>query len=171
MSDAAIIPAAYVKLSTMVDGTIRVVIDVEPTNRDAAFALFDKPGAPLAIARLSDGAAVEHDRKAQAQSPAEPLERKQLSIASKVALTVADPEFHDFMRDPRNGFSKRWANVGGLSDDADTAEGIVKTWVGVDRKRDIAGNDEALRKWLQLHREFQNWLGHQALAKRSGAAA
>jgi hypothetical protein len=158
-------------IRSLVDGTLRLTVDIEPKDAQAAFALFGKPGSPVALARITNEAAVEHDRKAQAQPPAEPLERKQLSVASKVALTVADPEFHDFMRDPRNGFLKRWANVGGLSDDADTAEGIVKAWVGVDRKRDIAGNDEALRKWLQLHRDFQNWLGHQALAKRSGAAA
>lgn len=38
---AAVVSASYVKLSTLTDGTVRVVIDIEPSGRAAAFDLFD----------------------------------------------------------------------------------------------------------------------------------
>ena len=57
----AVVPATYVKLSTTVDGTLRVVLDIEPKNMADAIGLFSKPGAPVAVARLTDSAAVAAD--------------------------------------------------------------------------------------------------------------
>lgn len=169
MTDAAVIPAAYVKLSTMVDGTIRVVIDVEPTNRDAAFALFDRPGASLAIARLSDGSAVEHDRKAQAQPLAEPQERKPLSLASKVAIACGEPSFATFLR--QGAHAQRWASWQGHASGwqkpasyADVAALVVRDLCGVTSRSEIVAGSNAESVWRSIEADYHHW-------QRTGAAA
>lgn len=169
MSDAAVIPAAYVKLSTMVDGTIRVVIDVEPTNRDAAFALFDRPGASLAIARLLDGSAVEHDRKAQAQPPAEPLERRPLSLASKVALTCQQRSFQRFLAYQRPMAWRHAQDSIPAGEDADKdcekwAAEVVRFFCGISSRSEIKPKSPAADNWADLEASYHDW-------QRKGQAA
>jgi hypothetical protein len=50
------IEASSVRVSTMADGTLRVVLDVEPRHAQDAFRLFGSPGTPVALAALVDGA-------------------------------------------------------------------------------------------------------------------
>lgn len=58
------------KCATMADGALRVQIDVKPQDAQKAFKLFGTPGSAVAIARLSDQAAVEFDRpKLEHQKP------------------------------------------------------------------------------------------------------
>lgn len=49
----AVIPAVARTLKTLVDGTVRINIDVEPTHRDTAMQLFGEPGVSIAVARLT----------------------------------------------------------------------------------------------------------------------
>lgn len=160
MTEVAVIPASYVKLSTMVDGTIRVVIDVEPTNRDAAFALFDRPGAPLAIARLSNGAAVEHDRKAQTP-PAEPLERKPLSLASKIALRCGERSFQDYCRQTFGEWDGP-ACQGQIAENR--AAHIVREICHVNSRSEITPGSRAEKLWGDLEADYHHW-------QRTGRAA
>ena len=54
------ISAAAMRCRTMADGSLRIEVEVEPNDAQAAFNLFGKPGAPMAIAALVVGhAAVE----------------------------------------------------------------------------------------------------------------
>lgn len=50
MSDA--IEASSVRVQTMADSTLRLVVDIEPRFANAAFQLFGKAGTPMAIAAL-----------------------------------------------------------------------------------------------------------------------
>lgn len=53
MDDApTIIEASSVKCSTLVDGTLRIVVSVEPDKALAAFTLFRSPGTAMALAAL-----------------------------------------------------------------------------------------------------------------------
>jgi hypothetical protein len=52
----SIIEGASVSVKTMSDGTLRLSIDIEPRNAQAAFALFGAPGRAVALAALVDGA-------------------------------------------------------------------------------------------------------------------
>ena len=52
------IGASFVRITTMADGTPRVVLDLDCPLSEAA-KLFDAPGAPVAIARLTPAAAQE----------------------------------------------------------------------------------------------------------------
>jgi hypothetical protein len=46
------IEAASVRMSTMADGTLRLVVDIEPRHARDAFGLFGVPGTSLALAAL-----------------------------------------------------------------------------------------------------------------------
>jgi hypothetical protein len=51
--DADVIEASFVKVaSTLADGTLRLVFDVEPNDAKDAFSLFNRPGTRAALARL-----------------------------------------------------------------------------------------------------------------------
>lgn len=52
----SVIEGASVSVKTMSDGTLRLSIDIEPRNAQAAFALFGAPGRAVALAALKDGA-------------------------------------------------------------------------------------------------------------------
>ena len=49
------IPCSSVSLKTMADGTLRISLDIEPRDAQAAFALFATPGTPAALAALKVG--------------------------------------------------------------------------------------------------------------------
>ncbi len=51
MPDA--IEGATARISTLVDGTLRVTIDIEPRDAQAAFRLFGTPGTAVALAALN----------------------------------------------------------------------------------------------------------------------
>lgn len=47
-----VIEASAVRVQTMADGTLRLVVDIQPTNAQSAFRMFGSPGTPVALARL-----------------------------------------------------------------------------------------------------------------------
>lgn len=47
------IEGATARISTLVDGTLRVTIDIEPRDAQAAFRLFGTPGTAVALAALN----------------------------------------------------------------------------------------------------------------------
>ena len=171
MSDRAlIIPAAYTKLSTLADGTLRIVLDVEPRHMADAFALFAKPGAPVAIARLTDEAAVAADQPADSPLPASPpaSDRKPVALASKVATAIERIEFFDFLadQDAYDGLRERvtddLAPHGGEITAQAIAEEMVKRLCGVTRKRDIVPGTPAGERWADIWFQFRHWQSERA---------
>lgn len=65
--DLSAVMGASSMIRTMADGTFRIQVDIEPRFAQQAFALFGAPGTPVALARITNEAAVEQDRKAQAE--------------------------------------------------------------------------------------------------------
>lgn len=168
MTEAAF-PATFQRFSMLADGTIRAVIDIDPRDRITALAVLDSPGVPLGVARITDAAAVAQDRKKQ-----EAAEKKPLGVASKVALRCQDPDFAEFLRTDPSGFAMEWTRAArqiGGGDGKAIAETLVKRWCGVERKRDIADDENALRLWQEIDRDFQRWAGSRELARRTGNAA
>ena len=68
MSD--ILEAAAMRCRTMADGSLRIECEIEPRYAQAAFALFGKPGAPMALAALKVGHAMKSDERIE--EPSEP---------------------------------------------------------------------------------------------------
>lgn len=176
----AVVPATYVKFSTMVDGTLRVVLDIEPKNMADAIGLFSKPGAPVAVARLTDSAAVAADRETDGpiantnpyrgpqempRLPGSPAsERKPTSLASKVAMTVEREDFQSFLQCD-TAYLEVWRqamarlNARGALDYCsnnrrDIVEEAVKLFCGVERKRDIIAGTPAGERWQDLWFQF-----------------
>jgi hypothetical protein len=80
----------------MADGSLRIECEVEPNDAQAAFALFGRPGAPMAIAALTPGYAIP---KADMGNPmAEPKPRReQGDLEMKAILWCQSPEFWKFL--------------------------------------------------------------------------
>lgn len=58
--ELGVVPAVARTLKTLVDGTVRLNIDVEPSYRDTAMHLFGEPGVTIAVARLTSEAGQQH---------------------------------------------------------------------------------------------------------------
>jgi hypothetical protein len=56
------------KISTMADGSFRLVCEIEPRHAQEAFRLFGAPGTTVAIARVDPAVALREDRKQQEQA-------------------------------------------------------------------------------------------------------
>lgn len=85
------IEAASVSVKTMADGTLRITFDIEPTNAQAAFALFGAPGTPAALAALKVGHAAKSDEQAE-EKP------KGGALAKLAGMLCQDPAFVQFIR-------------------------------------------------------------------------
>ena len=156
-------------IRSLVDGTLRLTVDIEPKDAQAAFALFGKPGSPVALARITNEAAVEHDRKAQAQPPAEPLERKPMPLPSRVALTCQSPSFQQFLASHRPfAWEQAQISVGHSTDLKFSKEAwaadVVKTFCGVSSRKEITPGSTAAKGWADLEADYHHW-------QRTGAAA
>lgn len=64
MTDAAILRGSFVRMQTMADGTPRLIIDLPQTTLSQLGALELDPGAPIAIARLTQEAALQQSQNA-----------------------------------------------------------------------------------------------------------
>jgi hypothetical protein len=56
----------------MADGSLRIEVEVEPQDAQAAFAMFGRPGAPVALAALKDGFASAPDTEPEEPEEAQP---------------------------------------------------------------------------------------------------
>ncbi len=66
-------PAAFLgstsSSKTMADGSLRITIDLQPTDAIGAFTAFGSPGSPVAVARIQNQAAVEAGRPKAVKGP------------------------------------------------------------------------------------------------------
>lgn len=109
---ASVIEGASVSVKTMADGTLRLAIDIEPVNAQAAFMLFGSPGRAVALAALKDGAKSLSDKAgdggappgveavvdhARASTPVVDHKPKGGEWAKLAGIWCAAPEFWDFL--------------------------------------------------------------------------
>lgn len=157
--------ASYVKMSTLVDGTMRVVLDIEPTAAPEAFAMLGAPGSPIALARITDAAAVAQDRKQQGAT-----EKKPLSLASKVALTCTHPTFWEFCKHHASYQPEAYSVLRAMDKQhpevpfshADYAAMTVRCVCDVHSRSDITEGSEAQRRWLQMEADYHDWQRRRA---------
>lgn len=95
------------RVSTLLDGTLRLVVDIEPRNANDAFQLFGAPGRAVALCALLDGAGavpnvqvVQVERKTAGHAGATPetgipvTEKPKGGEWAKLAgMWCADPDF------------------------------------------------------------------------------
>lgn len=161
MTAPAAILASSVSIRSLADGTLRLSVDIEPNDAQAAFALFGKPGSPVAIARVTNSAAVEHDRRQQATAP-DPLPPHKMPapLSSRVAMTCAEKSFAPFLRsfDP-DGFGAVEA-----SGCKEPVAQYVREYCGVTSRSDIRPGTPAAALWDTICVEYE-------YSQRAGRAA
>ena len=95
------ISAAAMRCRTMADGSLRIEVEVEPKDAQTAFAMFGKPGAPMALAALHAGYAAAGAEPGDDKLKGGPL--------SKLAGQWCEmPEFHEWMK---RAFPFLWSEV------------------------------------------------------------
>lgn len=68
MSDKIAVVAAAHTMRTLVDGSVAVTLHIDPRDAKQAFELFGVPGTPVAIAKLTNQAAVEDMRRQEPEA-------------------------------------------------------------------------------------------------------
>lgn len=97
------ISAAAMRCKTMADGSLRIEVEVEPRDAQAAFSLFGMPGAPMALAALRPGHAQAGATEPEPTKPAaRPAAKKSAGDSVHLwsrwaALRCADSRFHDWL--------------------------------------------------------------------------
>jgi hypothetical protein len=64
-NDKAMVECSTGTLRTLVDGTVRITIDIEPPHRDTALKAFSQPGTPCVLAVLTKEVAKKEMVKAE----------------------------------------------------------------------------------------------------------
>lgn len=132
------IAAAAMRVRTMADGSLRIECEVEPNDAQAAFALFGRPGAPMAIAALTPGYAMP---KADVGIPiSEPKPRReQGDLEMKAILWCKNPEFWKFLN----------ANVAEGIDSEIMAARLVKESCCIESRRELDEDADAKAYFLE----------------------
>lgn len=138
------IEASSVGVKTMADGTLRLSVDIEPMHAQAAFALFGKPGQPLALAALKP-----------ASSEPEADKPKGGTLAQWVALRCQEPAFQAWLKDQ---YLTRWLEAG-ESDPEECAAAVVRSICGVKTRAELDSNATAAAR---LHAHIRTPFKEQA---------
>jgi len=148
MSDMSAISAAAMRVRTMADGSLRIECEVEPSDAQAAFALFGKPGAPMALAALRPGY-----QAAGNQPPPPPsysTERdgaKGKGLARLAAMWCNSDHFQDWLA---RRMPNLWREVNETLDShhrdhAEAAAEVVRQCCEVESRAELDNNEAAAR--------------------------
>ena len=144
----SIIEGAAMRCRTMADGSLRIEIEVEPRNAQAAFALFGAPGRAVALAALKDGAA----------KVAEPEKPKGGEWAKLAGMWCADPDFHAFL----NQTYPEDTPVESASD----AAMAVRVYCEIESRAELDQNPKALHLFHTHFRlPFMKWMQARGISK------
>ena len=144
----AVIEGASVSVKTMADGTLRLTVDVEPVNAQAAFALFGAPGRAIALAALKDGSAVVKEP--------EPEKPKGGAWAKMAGMWCADPDFWRFC-------GTQWEEV---ITNSESASVLMREMVGIASRSDLDHDEAALRRFNAVVRQpFMEWMKKNGISK------
>ena len=150
------ISAAAMRVRTMADGSLRIEVEVEPQDAQAAFALFGRPGAPMALAALAAGHAAVTEPEPVTVTVTQPATQPDKPLARWLALRCKEPEF------------QRWAKLregnGGIQSEGNAAA-VVRYLCGVTSRGEIDGNAHAEERFHRQVREpYAEWCARQGVA-------
>ena len=144
------ISAAAMRVRTMADGSLRIEVEVEPQDAQAAFALFGRPGAPMALAALAVGHA------AVTEPEPEPVTQPDKPLARWLALRCKERPFQIW--------AERQISFRGAGGELNSAA-LVRYLCGVQSRGDIDGNAHAEERFHRQVREpYAEWCARQEVA-------
>lgn len=133
----AAIEASAVRCQTMADGTLRLVVDIEPRHAQAAFRLFGSPGTAVALAAL----------KATYTEPT--VDRpKGGEIAKWLGIRCGEPSFRDWLG---RTFPHQWGVAIGKTD-AERAASVIRAVCSVESRAEFDNDTEAAERFHRLIR-------------------
>lgn len=133
------IPGAAHTMRVLADGVLRVQIDIDPTHRQAAFALLGEPGRQVAIAALIDGS--------QAPGWGKNTEAMEPKLARTAAIMCANPTFH------------LWLQSKGVPvSTAEAAAQWMRSELNIQSRAELDTDPEAEQRFHTLIRKpFRDW--------------
>ena len=138
------IAAATVSVKTMADNTLRITCDIEPNDAQEAFALFGMRGTAVALARLTDDAAMRH-----AQTQTQELKGGQL--ARLAGMLCSNPEFQE------------WLGNYGCLVPPEQCKGWIYQTCGITSRRELDHNAEAAQIFEdEIRKPFVEWRNTRA---------
>lgn len=132
------IEASSVGVKTMADGTLRLSVDIEPMHAQAAFALFGKPGQPLALAAL----------KPASSAPA-PEQPKGGTLAQWAAVRCQDADFQAWLY---SEYRAKWVETEGASPEV-VAANVLRSVCGIESRAELDSDPEAAARFHRLIRK------------------
>jgi hypothetical protein len=149
-----VIEAAAMRCKTMADGSLRIEVEVEPRNAQAAFALFGAPGRAVALAALKDGSGAVEPRHEPQAEPA----KKGGEWAKLAGMWCNDPDFWAFCNQNFTADSPMCH--------ADHAALSLRVRCCIQSRAELDHNPEAL-ELFQIHfrRPFMKWMISRGIQK------
>jgi hypothetical protein len=127
-------------IKELVDGTIRVSVDVDPQYRRAFFELFPDIDTPIALAPLADD--FEHPEPGTDSAVVEAAKAavKGGELAKLSGILCSDPEFQDWMID-RAGMTVLCPEI----DREETVAALIREMCGVKSRAELDHNAAAAK--------------------------
>lgn len=149
----SVIEGSSVSVKTMADGTLRLTVDIEPRNAQAAFALFGAPGRALALAALVDGAGAVQEPVTGNPATDKP---KGGEWAKMAGMWCEDADF------------RAWANSRystKIHNDVEAAE-LIRDECGIKSRAELDHDAGALRRFNERIRyPFMKWMQARGIKK------
>jgi hypothetical protein len=149
----SVIEGASVSARTMADGTLRLSIDIEPRNAQAAFVLFGAPGRAVALAALKDGSAAITSESA---SEVKEKQQKGGEWAKLAGMWCTDLDFRE------------WANslyTQKIHNDIEAAE-LIRDECGIKSRVELDHDAGALRRFNErIRHPFMKWMQARGIQK------
>jgi len=143
----SVIEGASVSVKTMSDGTLRLSIDIEPRNAQAAFILFGAPGRAVALAALVDG-------HGAVQEQSEPVKGRHW--AKLAGMWCEDADFWAFMES---------TGVHTVRDPASAAD-AVRAVCRINTRAELDHDARALEVFnSQIRYPFMRWMQARRIKK------
>ena len=149
----SLIVGAQAGLRVMVDGGVRLTIDVEPKDRVAAMTLFGAPGQPIALAALKAGYAAKSDKPAGTAY-------RDLGLLCREAIDLCKPEAM---------FRHYVGHVRALGGPASTeaCEAFIHAYCNVESRKDLDKTEGARRLFTLMRKEYLAWVNQQKPVRNS----
>lgn len=156
----SIIGASSVRVATLADGSLRLTLDIEPRDAQAAFALFGAPGRAVALAALKDGSGVVAGFPVTEPDVGNPISEKPKGgeWAKMAGMWCADPDFWVFLNQtyPNDDYVEN----------AEHAAMAVRIYCDIESRAELDHNPAALELFnVKIRRPFQKWMQARGIVK------